>query len=511
MTVNDAPERRRAQVSRHDRGVRAEVLECLRKSDQSQASVARQYGVPRTTLRAWLEQQQSVGAERELVEFLNSPVGLAFLHRLLTAAFFVFGLAGLGSCRLLHEFLRLSGLAIFVASSKSTCHELQTAMVDHAGQFARDQRAKLTVLMTMDLDGKGRQVVLCADETFPRGQVCLVVIEPRSNFIVLESFAKDRQAATWILAAREALRDLPVQVVQVVADGGKAIAALAKHFEAHLSPDLMHVLQPMVRSIWAAVGKRLKPDKPSAPSPEAVSEVQQQADTLKVALQEINAAYHPLQMNTGQWQSTHQAIERIDTAFETIEAVCNALQLEERARKAVRKSQAYLDAMVRTVGRAERLRKRLLNSVPPLERQAVDVEWRAAYLDKMARSASAAERTTLHQLAAQLRQELGPHHVLSEHAADAVQQGIAIFERSSSCVEGRNGVLALCHHGAHHISTKHLEALTCIHNYFTRRPDGTTAAERFFGHKHDDLFEYMLSHMDYSMSPRNTPSRTLTP
>jgi len=247
-----------------------------------------------------------------------------------------------------------------------------------------------------------------------------------THFIVLESFAKDRQAATWILAAREALRDLPVQVVQVVADGGKAIAALAKHFEAHLSPDLMHVLQPMVRSIWAAVGKRLKPDKPSAPSLEAVSEVQQQADTLKVALQEINAAYHPLQMNTGQWQSTHQAIERIDTAFETIEAVCNALQLEERARKAVRKSQAYLDAMVRTVGRAERLRKRLLNSVPPLERQAVDVEWRAAYLDKMARSASAAERTTLHQLAAQLRQELGPHHVLSEHAADAVQQGIAM-------------------------------------------------------------------------------------
>lgn len=47
-------------------------------------------------------------------------------------------------------------------------------------------------------------------------------------------------------------------------------------------------------------------------------------------------------------------------------------------------------------------------------------------------------------------------------------------------MEGRNGQLSLHHHGKHHLSERKLSALTAMHNYFIRRPDGTTAAERFF-------------------------------
>ena len=66
------------------------------------------------------------------------------------------------------------------------------------------------------------------------------------------------------------------------------------------------------------------------------------------------------------------------------------------------------------------------------------------------------------------------------------------FQRSSSNVEGRNGVLALRHHSIHHLSQRKLSALTVIHNFFVFREDGTTAAQRFFGHKPRDLFEYLL-------------------
>jgi len=71
-------------------------------------------------------------------------------------------------------------------------------------------------------------------------------------------------------------------------------------------------------------------------------------------------------------------------------------------------------------------------------------------------------------------------------------EGVSRFVRSSSCVEGRNGQLSLQHHGCHALSPGKLKALTVLHNYFSKREDGTTAAERFFGHKPADLFEWLL-------------------
>ncbi len=75
------------------------------------------------------------------------------------------------------------------------------------------------------------------------------------------------------------------------------------------------------------------------------------------------------------------------------------------------------------------------------------------------------------------------------------------FQRSNSCVEGRNGQLALHHHHLHRIRPRQLAALTTIHNYFIRRPDGTTPAERFFGSKPAGLFEWLLDHVPMPARP----------
>lgn len=48
-----------------------------------------------------------------------------------------------------------------------------------------------------------------------------------------------------------------------------------------------------------------------------------------------------------------------------------------------------------------------------------------------------------------------------------------LFQRSSSCVEGRNGQLSLRHHSLHHLSNRKLAALIATHNYFIKRDDGT--------------------------------------
>ncbi|MCX6994447.1 MAG: DUF6399 domain-containing protein [Chlamydiae bacterium] len=40
-----------------------------------------------------------------------------------------------------------------------------------------------------------------------------------------------------------------------------------------------------------------------------------------------------------------------------------------------------------------------------------------------------------------------------------------LFQRSSSCVEGRNGMLSLLHHRCHRLSARGLQSLTVVHNY----------------------------------------------
>jgi Family of unknown function (DUF6399) len=70
-----------------------------------------------------------------------------------------------------------------------------------------------------------------------------------------------------------------------------------------------------------------------------------------------------------------------------------------------------------------------------------------------------------------------------------------LFQRSSSCVEGRNGMLSLYYHRFHRLNIRSLKALTVVHNFHTRRADNTTAAERLFGCKHEFFFESLVANV----------------
>jgi hypothetical protein len=106
-------------------------------------------------------------------------------------------------------------------------------------------------------------------------------------------------------------------------------------------------------------------------------------------------------------------------------------------------------------------------------------------------------RATRDVMAAKVKEADSPWHHWSPATRTrvcAVLEGVvALFVRASSCVEGRNGQRALYHHRVHRIPQEHLRALTVVHNYVIRRRDGTTAAERFAGVPHADLFEHLVA------------------
>ncbi len=83
-----------------------------------------------------------------------------------------------------------------------------------------------------------------------------------------------------------------------------------------------------------------------------------------------------------------------------------------------------------------------------------------------------------------------------------------VFQRSSANVEGRNGYLSLRNHQLRGLDHPRKRAcLTAVHNFFLTRPDGTTAAERFFGQKPRSMVAAMLESVEIPPAPLSPPRR----
>src|SRR3954447_121988 len=213
----------------------AELVFQFEASHSSQRAFAQQVGIPRSTLQHWLKRKQTLDADPAVVAFFESPTGLAVLHRLVGACHLTFTQQGACGLRLVCEFLRRSGLNRFVASSfgaqQAIASQLEQAILD----YGASQHSHLASQMTP------KQITVCEDETF-HPQVCLVSIEPVSDFILLEVYCQGRDARSWTTQLTTALEGLPVAVVQVTSDEAKGLLAHAREgLGAHHSPDIFHV------------------------------------------------------------------------------------------------------------------------------------------------------------------------------------------------------------------------------------------------------------------------------
>nr|WP_319393946.1 DUF6399 domain-containing protein [uncultured Desulfobacter sp.] len=54
----------------------------------------------------------------------------------------------------------------------------------------------------------------------------------------------------------------------------------------------------------------------------------------------------------------------------------------------------------------------------------------------------------------------------------------------------------------HRLSNRKMTGLTVIHNFYLERPDGRTAAERFFENKPINLLDWLVKKMPLPARPR---------
>jgi hypothetical protein len=214
MQENEGSGKRR--WGREEIAERVEEFEQAHPRNPSQRQLAEELGIPRSTLQHWLKRKDGIDAAPEVVAFLESPVGVAFLHRLVLAAHFVMTLLGPCGIRLVCLFLELTGLDQFVAASYGAQQKVSVDVEEAVVAFGQEEKKRLAQGM------KPQQITVCEDETF-HPEVCLVAIEPVSNFILLERYADDRKAKTWTRALEEAMEGLPVEIIQSTSDEGRGI------------------------------------------------------------------------------------------------------------------------------------------------------------------------------------------------------------------------------------------------------------------------------------------------
>ena len=196
-----------------------------------------------------------------------------------------------------------------------------------------------------------------------------------------------------------------------------------------------------------------------------------------------------------------------------IEQKCLEAELSENSLKRVQKAKGMIGAMVAYLRFFFMVLQRAVESQGMKDEEAIffkEVLVPLAYFEEAIRKQPNRRRKKMALILEELSRKAraGPWNgkELEEKMASA-KEIARVFQRSSSCVEGRNGVLALKHHSFHKISSRTLNVLTVIHNYHIEREDGTTAAERFFGSKPDDLFEYLLDKIPMLGRPRAKRTR----
>src|SRR5207249_547579 len=145
--------------------------------------------------------------------------------------------------RLACLFLNLSGLDRFVAAS----YGAQQQVNSHVEQAIVDYRQSEMVRLAKDMPRKA--ITVTQDETFTGG-LCLVTMDPESNFIILEELAQARDQASWNALMAPARAQLNCEVIQSTSDEAPGLLASVEHYlEAHHSPDLFHVQHELVKAV----------------------------------------------------------------------------------------------------------------------------------------------------------------------------------------------------------------------------------------------------------------------
>jgi Family of unknown function (DUF6399) len=246
-----------------------------------------------------------------------------------------------------------------------------------------------------------------------------------------------------------------------------------------------------------------------------------QRETVTQSMRAIGHASHCVDLERGVRRNGKLIASAIQEHIDTMRTIAHqeglretCLERLEKAERVVPKMQATIELVSSDV----RQQVRQLDLAQPQAYAMHAHRIPSYYLEHVASTRTVTQGEPLRELAGRLRtplfeaggalSELNP---LEQHQLKAQALKLAeVLQRSSSNVEGRNGYLSLRHHQLRGLGHPRKRAcLTAVHNFFLTRPDGTTAAERFFGQKPRSRFAAILESVELPPAPLRPPRRAV--
>lgn len=501
-------------------------------NDQIQHSVRKitqLTGIPKSSVHRHV---QAIYKRNQYAEsyFWETQEGYHWLRLLVCATIFLFGIkCGIGA-ETISLFFGMLRLDKHIGISATTIRKLKDNMMDLLLEYAKEQEKNPLCEGTL-------KTVAGFDETFFEKMV-LVFMDLASGFIFFEEQSQDRSYDTWKDKIKHIANKFSIDVKYAVSDRAKALIKLAvTGLECLSIPDLFHASNEIVKLFGIRLGKK-RADLQNrlalviaeiALLKELSKDISQKENILcqlnteyafiesdisryQGILHELSKIVHPFDINTSDKQTSATVLNLLINIIKQIKALQDELGINDDKNR-ITKFNNQIE------GIASLIDAWWLWCEESVSDDYIDDElknWLLMYLLPSVYWEYQVKRTKNPDLKASYQKAFEDAQLkLEQHSLTSLfiiqkewlswaQWMVSNFQRTTSAVEGRNGWLSQMHHNGRGISLKRLKVLTIIHNYYLKRSDGTTAAERLFKKKFTDPFDWIVNNIGDLPRPRSS-------
>jgi hypothetical protein len=247
----------------------------------------------------------------------------------------------------------------------------------------------------------------------------------------------------------------------------------------------------------------------------------EQREQVTQCIRAVGHVYHFVDLERGVRRNGKLIAGDIQQHIETLRTIAQQEGLSETCLDRIEKAARVVPKMQATIEFVSgyvRQQVRQLDLAPPASYAMHAHLIPSFYLDRVASTRTVTQGEPLRALAARLRiplfepgGALGELNPMEQNQLKAQAARLAeVFQRSRANGEGRHRYLSLRNHQLRGLDHPRKRAcLTAVHNFLLTRPDGTTAAERFFGQKPRSMFAAILEAVEIPPAPLSPPRRAV--
>lgn len=455
--------------------------------------------------------------------------GLNWLKLLFFGAILFFCvMCGIGAEKLstFFTFLRLDKRIGVSPSTIKKCCEKVCELLD---KYRQEQEEKHQL-------GTPLKIVGGIDETYFNTMI-LVLMDLSSGYIFIEEESGDKSYETWLEKAKKVADKFKIEFKFFVSDRAKQLIKLATQgFKCSSIPDLFHAGHELVKLFGLNLNRKKEEIQKKLAKEIAklalLQELSKNISAQKVIIEKLECQQLMIDQGLSKYHDILRKLSLIVHPFDIKDSSkINSIMVEIILNNILKEAESLKEAhnISNKKDHLEKFKKQIneLASLIDIWWSWVDERlqddsinedfklWLKEYLLPLIYWQNQTARTKDPDLKedyryasekAQLKLDEFPltqQFLKNEEMLSWAKWMVSNFQRSSSAVEGRNGWLSQMHHNGRGLSSKRLKAQTVIHNFYLKRCDGSTAAERLFHKKFPDLLEWVVNRMGNLPMPRN--------